>query len=470
MKKNILLTALMVFGYCWAMYAQNNRVSYQAVVRDSTNHLVVETPLTVNLVLTDSLNHTYSESHSVTSNPNGLISLWIGDGNAPSGNWNDLVWNKVTVESKIYRQSDGKHIVTHSVPIAAVPYALYAEDVSEEILISFFDEAIISYFEEHPFTQKNADWNATGGVEEILHKPIIPVVNDGQLNITLDEKIWTFTANQDTNTTLNIDVVMDSIVNNFEDSIRELKQTINNLELTINNLEQTIHNLEQTVNNIDQRLIVVEQTISGGFVCGDKVQDFEGNWYETVEIASQCWMKTSMRAKVDSAGNGINAATELNTEKNYYLTDRNDSIYGYLYNWSAAKCVCPKGWHLPRVEEWELLTEYLVANYKCNEDDSFLAKALASTSGWDSTSAILSTDTCKVAYMQSTTNNATGFSAYPAGERNSTGVVNVGGESDFWLYKGSGSTCRFLENDQALISSVDGVDQTHGLSVRCIRN
>ena len=121
MKKNLLLISVIVFGCCWAMYAQNNRVSYQAVVRDSTNHLVVETPLIVNVTLTDSLNNFYSESHSVTSNPNGLISLWIGDGVYVSGNWNNLVWNKVTVESKIYRQSDGKHIVTHSVPIAAVP-------------------------------------------------------------------------------------------------------------------------------------------------------------------------------------------------------------------------------------------------------------------------------------------------------------------------------------------------------------
>ena len=184
------------------LFAQNDRISYQAVVRDSTNHLVVETPLTVKVTLTDADNHPYSESHSVTSNPNGLISLWIGDGYDTTGNWNDLKWNSVTVESKIYRQSNGVLIAEHTLPLAAVPYALYAENVNKENLATNIEE----YFEEHPFAQVQSDWEENDETSKayIFHKPEIPVVNDGHLTIQYDGHEYTFTANQATNTTVDL--------------------------------------------------------------------------------------------------------------------------------------------------------------------------------------------------------------------------------------------------------------------------
>ena len=51
----------------------------------------------------------------------------------------------------------------------------------------------------------NADWNATSGKAEILHKPTIPTVNDATLTIKQDGTVMgTFTANQSTNQTIEL--------------------------------------------------------------------------------------------------------------------------------------------------------------------------------------------------------------------------------------------------------------------------
>lgn len=434
MGKRIFLVLAIAFYCSITMFAQNNKISYQAVVRDSTNHLVVSTPLTVEVKLTDSLLHTYSENHSVTTNPNGMMSLWIGAGSSPSGNWNDLVWNKVTVESKIYRQSDGKLIVIHTMPMSAVPYALYAEKVNADTLAT--------YVEMH---QVQADWNETNTSSKayIKNKPTIPVVNDGHLDILYASKTITFTANQAGNTIVNLD----SIIQKFEEKISSLEERIYALE-------------------------------TGTFICGaSKLKDRQGNIYETVVIQSQCWMKSNMRAKVfpDSTAiaNGGSSLSEMDAY--YYVVDTSStpldsSMYGYLYNWKAAKDICPTGWHLPTVTDWNTFTSYLSGKteYRCSSNTEYLAKVVASTSKWKN-----SETSCDVGNNLSD-NNATGFTAYPAGEKNdASGISSVFEEAVFWLDKADGSgngACSYLQYNNPKLFLLTSPNQKHGFSVRCVQN
>ena len=56
-----------------------------------------------------------------------------------------------------------------------------------------------------PAPQVNSDWDATSGVAEILNKPTIPTVNDGVLTIQQNgTTVGTFTANQSSDTTINL--------------------------------------------------------------------------------------------------------------------------------------------------------------------------------------------------------------------------------------------------------------------------
>lgn len=59
--------------------------------------------------------------------------------------------------------------------------------------------------------QVNADWDATSGAAEILHKPTIPTVNDGTLTIQKNgTPVATFSANQSSAATANITVPTDT--------------------------------------------------------------------------------------------------------------------------------------------------------------------------------------------------------------------------------------------------------------------
>lgn len=375
------MIAVMVFCCTLMMHAQNNNISYQAVVRDSTNHLVVNTPLTVELVLTDINNHTYSENHSVTTNSNGMTSLWIGAGSSPSGNWDDLQWNTVTVKSTIYRQSDGKHIITHTMPISAVPYAFYAENV-----------------------------------------------NDGHLNLIFGGETVVFTANQATNTTVNLD----SVIHKLEERITELENAI------------------------------------GLFVCGtSKLKDLDNHFYETVEINSQCWMKTNLRTKKDKNGNDIpngNTASSA-TMAYYYSSGASDSISGYFYNWTAALEACPPGWHLPTESELNTLISYLnsIDGYKCNSQTNYIAKALASESGWSASST-----TCSVGNSLGD-NNSTHFSAYPAGEWENS-VINTGQYATYWFNNGGANACFYLNYNSGVVNQTTDPLPQYAYSIRCVQN
>ncbi len=196
------------------------------------------------------------------------------------------------------------------------------------------------------------------------------------------------------------------------------------------------------------------------------VTDHEGNVYATVQIGNQCWMRENLRTTT-SPSTGTYLIPAAGT--NYTYTGKqarwynNDSTtyapmnYGLLYNWNAAvdtfntaygetsvntssnnavsvtfsghrRGICPAGWHLPSDAEWTQLTDYVSSQseYTCSGNSSYIAKALASTEGWNT-----STNSCAVGNNQGS-NNATGFSAVPAGICGGSSFNGVGGYAYFW--------------------------------------
>ena len=182
--------------------------------------------------------------------------------------------------------------------------------------------------------------------------------------------------------------------------------------------------------------------------CGGSymVADIDGNQYSTILIGEQCWMAENLRTTKFADGTIIPL-----TDPGYYYASctypNNDSCsvatYGYLYNWQAVmhgsgssdanpsnvQGICPNGWHLPSDAEWTQLTDYLSSDilYQCGGATDNIAKSLAFTSGWEST-----TETCAVGNAQ-TNNNSTGFSAKPAGRMShNNGASAFGSEAVFW--------------------------------------
>ena len=201
-------------------------------------------------------------------------------------------------------------------------------------------------------------------------------------------------------------------------------------------------------------------------------KDYDGNTYSTVQIGEQCWMRQNLRTTKRAQYSSIPAGgSNTSSTAPYYYDYSNSNIpleeRGYLYNWTAAKTACPTGWHLPSDEDWMQLENYVKSqgNYVCSNNTNYIAKALASTSRWNSTST-----TCAVGNGQET-NNATGFSAIPAGRCEGSSFRSAGLVAHYWssTESGSGVYEHYLHYKSADVTKSNS-DKFNGFSVRCIHD
>ena len=108
------------------------RMSYQSVVRNSTGSLVVNNPVGVRIsILQGSVTGTtvYVETHSKTSNANGLVTLEIGGGTVQAGSIGSIVWSAGPYFVKTETDPTGgtNYTLSGTSQLLSVPYALYAE-------------------------------------------------------------------------------------------------------------------------------------------------------------------------------------------------------------------------------------------------------------------------------------------------------------------------------------------------------
>lgn len=228
-----------------------------------------------------------------------------------------------------------------------------------------------------------------------------------------------------------------------------------------------------------------EDTTTEVVVIPNAVTDIDGNSYDALQIGEQCWMKENLRTTRYANGTPISQGNGTSTTTAYwYYPDNNPSnktTYGLLYNWKAVmgssssssanpsgvQGICPDGWHVPSDAEWTQLTDYVSSQseYVCGSDNTYIAKALAGTTGWSS-----STNTCAVGNTPSQ-NNSTGFSALPAGYYN--GSYNYFGYSvDFSSATENSSSYvynRSLRYNYATVYRYSDY-KNYGVSVRCVKD
>ena len=234
------------------------------------------------------------------------------------------------------------------------------------------------------------------------------------------------------------------------------------------------------------------------------VEDIDGNIYNTVSIGNQCWMKENLRTRKYNDGTEIrfdnSGGTEGSTSQTWVGTGReygaytiyaNDStattgnlaIYGYLYNWYAAKGiitaggtstknVCPTGWHVPTDAEWTILIDTLggdgIAGGVAKAGPKMKSKG---TTYWTSESA--------------GTDNSSGFSALPGGFRNDTdfdentgmlirgNFILIRDFAFFWSATESDNNSavdRKLHAGDGFVYKTNGFSKSNGASVRCLKD
>ena len=131
MKKIILITVLLLFTthLFWAQTPQ--KMSYQAVVRDASNALVVNQSVGMQIsILQGSATGTpvYVETQTPTTNANGLVSMEIGSGAVVNGNFSNINWANGPYFIKTETDPAGgtNYTITGTSQLLSVPYALYA--------------------------------------------------------------------------------------------------------------------------------------------------------------------------------------------------------------------------------------------------------------------------------------------------------------------------------------------------------
>ena len=108
------------------------KMSYQAVIRNSSNQLVTNQTVGMQIsILQGSPSGTavYVEIQEPVSNANGLVSLEIGSGTVVSGNFSSIDWANGTYFIKTETDLNGgtNYTITGTSQLLSVPYALHAK-------------------------------------------------------------------------------------------------------------------------------------------------------------------------------------------------------------------------------------------------------------------------------------------------------------------------------------------------------
>ena len=208
----------------------------------------------------------------------------------------------------------------------------------------------------------------------------------------------------------------------------------------------------------------------------ETVKDIDGNVYKTVRIGHQIWMAENLRVTKYNNGESIDSDWEDTNDDwideefydlkkgsccNYGFNPKYDMVYGKLYNWTAVdddKGLAPEGWHVPSIQEWEKLIDYLGGIKSAG-------KKLKETGyeHWDNS------------YENAT--NETGFSALPSGILiNPQWFEGLGNIASWWSSSCGMSNRNSEYHDVWKISIGNGEigyeleSESMGLSVRCVKD
>ncbi|MDR1761003.1 MAG: hypothetical protein LBR55_00990, partial [Bacteroidales bacterium] len=222
---------------------------------------------------------------------------------------------------------------------------------------------------------------------------------------------------------------------------------------------------------------------------GKAIRDSDGNIYRTVHIGSQVWLADNVRSTHYTDGTNIemeNLQTkerasrqqpEFDNARCFFDKNRSNSgknpKYGYLYNWVAAthgkNCnyyetfspvlrqgVCPTGWHVPNLIEWEILLQNLGGS-------EIAGGKLKSTTYWNA--------------PNKGATNESGFNAIATGlfEKNEQGEMQaqpLGENTGFWTATQHDAHSVYVIYLDSYTEQVEIFTTTKhsGYAIRCIKN
>ncbi|MDG2332305.1 MAG: H-type lectin domain-containing protein [Flavobacteriales bacterium] len=131
MKIHIISFAAVLLITAQSIAQAPDKMSYQAVVRDASNDLVISSSVGMQIsILQSSATGTavYVETHATTSNVNGLVSIEIGDGAVVSGTFSSIDWTAgpYFIQTDMDPTGGTSYTITGTSQLISVPYAFYS--------------------------------------------------------------------------------------------------------------------------------------------------------------------------------------------------------------------------------------------------------------------------------------------------------------------------------------------------------
>lgn len=215
----------------------------------------------------------------------------------------------------------------------------------------------------------------------------------------------------------------------------------------------------------DPRSVVTE-------LINNSVTDIDGNVYPIIQIGDQFWMGENLRASRYNNGEIITKGTGMSSlgtrdEEGLYTwynnDENNDTKFGKLYNYHAVMegNLCPKGWHVPSSDEWDIL--------------------ISNTGGIDLSGGLLKTQGTieyKNGLWQNPNKgatNETGFGAMPGGIMNPNDLqsyYDLGKAGYWWTTSPVGRRITAYKSISYESEGIEsgGMNENNFLSVRCIKD
>ncbi len=308
------LILMMTVNFVFAQVT-SKKLSYQAVVRNAANELVINQTLTVEITIFDANDQPqYKETHTVTTNQNGLLWLWIGDGTPVQGTIDDVVWKDATIESS-FTLPDG-NTVTQNTPVTAIPYAYYADDVNPLVIQDYLDDH--NYINDDNNFVKNPQLDDTLSHYYTDEEIDDTYVTTDKLNDTLDNYITTDKLND----TLGNYVTTDKLNDTLNDYLKKDELCDQVLEC----VEDTLSHYT-TTNHIDTLLgnYVTKDTLSY-YTTTNKIDTLLGAYYDTTQVKSAIHDTANvLRSMMGGAANNATITIQKNgTEVDHFTVNQVD--------------------------------------------------------------------------------------------------------------------------------------------------
>ena len=217
------------------------------------------------------------------------------------------------------------------------------------------------------------------------------------------------------------------------------------------------------------------------------VVDKDSNNYHVVKIGDQSWMEENLKTTKYRDGTSIPLVlnnmewSNLTTPSYSWYSNSKESFkdpYGAIYNGYTIGTgkLCPIGWHVPTVDEWGSMIDYLMINdFAYHGEPGAIAKSLASKTGWNVPQPTLYHGYLLpvpdgVVGKDAQYNNSTGFNGMPGGMRNPDGTFSGIGYVGIWnTASGTSSMWDFsMSNKGSIIQQGDDY-RPAGFSIRCIK-